>query len=98
VDYVLMANTFHGVSDQTGLARVVHAVLQPQGLLAVVNWHPAEREATPVLGRPRGPDAGMRMSPRAVAEVVEPGGFRLLRIVDLPPYHYGALFERMLAG
>jgi predicted methyltransferase len=93
VDYVLMANTFHGVPDQTGLARVVHAVLRPRGLFAVVNWHPAEREATTVLGRPRGPEAGMRMSPQAVAEVVEPAGFRLLRVVDLPPYHYGALFE-----
>jgi len=98
VDYVLMANTFHGVPDQTGLARGVRAVLRPHGVFAVVNWYPAEREDTPVLGRPRGPEAGMRMPPQAVAEVVEPAGFRLLRVVDLPPYHYGALFEAMPAG
>ena len=98
VDYVLMANTFHGVPDQTGLARAVRAVLRPHGALAVVNWHPAEREDTPVLGQPRGPDAGMRMSPQAVAEVLEPAGFHLLRVVDLPPYHYAALFEALPAG
>ena len=92
VDYVLMANTFHGVPDPTGLARAVRAVLRPQGLFAVVNWHPASPRDTPVLGEPRGPRAEMRMSPSAVAAVVEPAGFRAARIVDLPPYHYGALF------
>ena len=98
VDYVLMANTFHGAPDQTSLARAVHAVLLPHGVFAVVNWYPAEREETTVLGEPRGPEAGMRMSPQAVAEVVEPAGFRMLRVVDLPPYHYGALFEAIPAG
>jgi hypothetical protein len=68
-------------------------VLRRQGLFAVVNWHPAGREDTPVLGQPRGPNAATRMSPQSVAAVVEPAGFRLVRIVDLPPYHYGALFE-----
>jgi predicted methyltransferase len=95
VDYALIANTFHGVADQTGLARAARAVLRRGGLFAVVNWYPAEREDTPVLGRPRGPKAEMRMSPQGVAAVVEPAGFRLARIVDLPPYHYGALFEAL---
>jgi ubiquinone/menaquinone biosynthesis C-methylase UbiE len=95
VDYVLMANTFHGVPDQTGLARAVHSVLRPQGLFAVANWYPSLREDTPVLGQPRGPRADMRMSPQAVAAVVEPAGFKLARIVELPPYHYGAVLEAL---
>jgi hypothetical protein len=33
------------------------------------------------------------MSPEAVKPVVEAEGFRLVRMVDLPPYHYGAVFE-----
>jgi SAM-dependent methyltransferase len=97
VDYVLMANTFHGVPDQIGLARAVHSVLRPQSLFAIVNWYPSKREDTPVLGEPRGPREEMRMSPIAVAAVVEPAGFRATRIVDLPPYHYGARHEPLHA-
>lgn len=93
VDCVLMANTFHGVLDQIGLARAVHSVLLPQGLFAIVNWYPSRREDTPVLGEPRGPKAEMRMSPHAVAAAVEPVGFKLAQIVELPPYHYGAVFR-----
>jgi len=33
VDYVFLANTFHGVPDQLGLGRAVAAVLKPKGLL-----------------------------------------------------------------
>ncbi len=39
VDYVLMANTFHGVLDQAAFARAVHAVLKPHSLFGIVNWH-----------------------------------------------------------
>jgi ubiquinone/menaquinone biosynthesis C-methylase UbiE len=95
VDYVLTANTFHGVPDQTSLARAVHSVLRPQGLFAIVNWYPSQREDTPVLGEPRGPRAEMRMSPQAVTAVVQPAGFSAPRIVELPPYHYGAVFEAL---
>ena len=93
LDYVLMANTFHGVPDQIGLARAVHSVLLPQGLFAIVNWYPSRREDTPVLGEPRGPRAEMRMSPHVLAATVEPAGFKLAQIVELPPYHYGAVFR-----
>ena len=55
VDYVLIANTFHGVPDKTALARAVAAALNPGGRFAIVNWHPLPRERTLVLGEPRGP-------------------------------------------
>ncbi len=93
VDYVLMANTFHGVPDQSGLAHVVKAKLRPGGCFGIVNWYPLAREQTPVLGRPRGPATEMRMSPAEVSAVVEPAGFRTAKVVELPPYHYGAIFE-----
>ena len=95
VDFVLMANTFHGVPDQAALAGAVRAVLRRRGRFAVINWCPAERQATPVLGKPRGPKAELRMSPDAVAAVVEPAGFETLRIVPLAPYHYGAIFRSL---
>ena len=93
VDFVLIANTFHGVPDQIGLACSVREVLKPDGLFCIVNWHPAPREETVVLGKPRGPRTEMRMSPEAVRTVVETAGFFMQRVVDLPPYHYAALFE-----
>ncbi|WP_018859371.1 MULTISPECIES: class I SAM-dependent methyltransferase [unclassified Rhizobium] len=93
VDFVLIANTFHGVPDQIGLACSVREVLKPDGLFCIVNWHPAPREETVVLGKPRGPRTEMRMSPEAVRTVVETAGFSMQRVVDLPPYHYAALFE-----
>lgn len=93
VDFVLIANTFHGVPDQIGLACSVREVLKPDGLFCIVNWHPAPREETVVLGKPRGPRTEMRMSPEAVRTVVETAGFFMQRVVDLPPYHYAAVFE-----
>lgn len=93
VDLVLMANTFDGVPDQTRLGVEVSKVLSPEGAFAVVNWHSLPREKTTVLGQPRGPATERRMSPQAVASAIEPAGFQIARIVELPPYHYGVVFR-----
>jgi hypothetical protein len=90
-----MANTFHGVAEPHQLASAVRSALTPQGLFGVVNWHALPREQTVVLGRARGPQTDMRMSPAATRKVLERDGFRLLRLVELPPYHYGAVFETL---
>ncbi len=94
VDVVFIANTFHGVPEQTGLAKAVGRVLKPGGQFMVVNWHVAKREDTPVLGQPRGPRRELRMSPIEVAKKVEPAGLELIRVIELPPYHYGAIFQK----
>lgn len=96
-DYVLIANTFHGVPDKTALAREVAAALKPNGRFAIVNWYPLQREETTVLGQPRGPKTEMRMSPEQTRTMVEPAGFKLETRVELPPYHYGAIFIRITA-
>ncbi len=93
VDYVLIANTFHGVQEKTELARAISTMLNPGGRFAIVNWHQFPRERTVVLGLPRGPKTELRMSPEDVQKVVEPAGFELERIVELRPYHYGAIFR-----
>jgi len=93
VDFVLIANTFHGVPDQAGLARAVAKVLKRGGRLAVINWHQRPREQTTVLGKPRGPSTELRMSPEDLRAVVEPAGFQVDRVVELPPYHYGTVFR-----
>jgi ubiquinone/menaquinone biosynthesis C-methylase UbiE len=93
-DYVFLANTFHGVPDQVGLARAVAEILKPEGLFGIVNWHRRPREETVVLGQPRGPKTKMRMEPEEVSATVEPAGLVLNRTVELPPYHYGVVFEK----
>ncbi len=93
IDYVLIANTFHGVPDKIGLAQAVARVLKPGGRFTIVNWHQLPREQTTVLGRPRGPKTEMRMSPREVRASVQPAGFKLLDLVELSPYHYAAIFR-----
>lgn len=97
VDFVLIANTFHGVPDKARLARAVAVVLKPGGRFVVVNWHRRPREETNVLGQPRGPRTEMRMTPDEVTAAVAPAGLRPMRVVELPPYHYAAIFERPIA-
>ena len=93
-DFVLMANTFHGVPDKPRLARAVAAVLRPAGRFAIVNWRRRPREETTVLGQPRGPQTELRMAPSDVVAAVEPAGFNLVGVVELPPYHYGAILQK----
>jgi protein-L-isoaspartate O-methyltransferase len=93
VDYVFLANAFHGVPDQLRLARCVRKALKPTGRLGVVNWHARPREETPVLGEPRGPRTELRMSPEQTIATIELAGLRSAFVVELPPYHYGAVFE-----
>jgi ubiquinone/menaquinone biosynthesis C-methylase UbiE len=94
VDYVFLANTFHGVPDQLGLARAVAEVLNAHGQFGIVNWHRRPREETVVLGQPRGPKTEMRMQAPDVAAIAEAAGLLLNRTVELPPYHYGMVFQR----
>jgi SAM-dependent methyltransferase len=93
-DFVLIANAFHGVPDQARLARAVRDALAPGGRLAIVNWYPRPREETTVLGEPRGPATELRLSPEQTIAPVEAGGLKLVQLVEVPPYHYGAVFER----
>ena len=90
-----MANAFHGVPERSRLARAVRAALRPRGKFAIVNWHAKPRNETTILGEPRGPATELRMSPQATIADVEPAGFKLDRIVELPPYHYGAIFDNV---
>lgn len=93
-DFVLLANAFHGVPDKTRLARAVANALGPHGLFAIINWHARPRDETTILGEPRGPVTELRMTPEATSAAVEPAGFRSRQLVELPPYHYGVVFEK----
>jgi len=92
-DFVFMANAFHGVPDGPRLARAVRATLNVSGLFAIVNWHQRPREETVILGEPRGPKTELRLSPEQTIAAVEAGGLKLAHLVEIPPYHYGVVFE-----
>ena len=94
VDAVIIANTFHGIPEQTEMAKNVYRVLNPDGRLIIINWHVLPREKTTVLGLPRGPRLELRMSPDDVCSVVEPAGLKFSETVQLPPYHYAAIFKK----
>ena len=93
-DFVFMANAFHGVPNPLRLAQAIREALKPTGRFAVVNWHRRPREETAILGEPRGPKTELRISPEETIKSVEPGGLKLAQLVELPPYHYGVVFER----
>jgi SAM-dependent methyltransferase len=92
VEMIFMANCFHGVPDRPTLARIVARMLAPGGRFSILNWHQRPREETRVLGEPRGPKTELRLSPGQTIADVEAGGFRLVQVIEVPPYHYGAVF------
>jgi SAM-dependent methyltransferase len=92
VDFVFLANAFHGVPDKPRLATAVLRVLKPGGLFAIVNWHARPREQTTVLGEPRGPETALRISPQAVEDALRPTALKPLTTVDISPYHYASIF------
>jgi len=94
-DFVFMANVFHGVPDRPRLALAVRATLKPGGNFAIVNWHQRPREETMILGEPRGPKTELRLSPQQTILAVESSGLKLIHVIELRPYHYGAVFERL---
>lgn len=94
VDFVFMANAFHGVPDKPRLSRAIHDALKPGGIFAIVNWHAKPREETRVLGEARGPKTELRMTPKSVHEKVKKSDFHHDATIEVPPYHYAMIFKK----
>ncbi len=93
-DFIFLANAFHGVPDRSRLVEAVRVTLRPGGQFAIVNWHQRPREETLILGEPRGPKTELRLSPEQTILAVETAGLKLAYLSEIPPYHYGAVFEQ----
>lgn len=95
VDAALVANTFHGVDEPAAFVEGIADAVLPGGTFIVVNWHDRPPAETTVGGEPRGPPADLRRSPSATERLVTAvDDFSLVRQVELPPHHYGLVFER----
>lgn len=96
VGTLVVANTFHGVDDQPGFVEEAVDAIEPGGSLVVVNWHDHPRETTIVADEPRGPPTELRMTPEETRDaVLSTSAVAFDRQVDLPPYHYALVFERL---
>jgi SAM-dependent methyltransferase len=93
-DFIFLANAFHGVPDRARLAEAARTALKADGSFAIINWHKRPREETPILGDPRGPKTELRMSPEETIKSVERPGLKFMKVVEVPPYHYGFAFRR----
>lgn len=93
VEFALLGNTLHGIADPTRFAETVADALTADGRFAVVNWRDRPRSETTVLGEERGPPTDLRMAAEETVDAVGAAGFELDSIVNLPPYHYGAVFR-----
>jgi SAM-dependent methyltransferase len=95
VDVAMIANTLHGVGDPASVLREAEETLSADGRLVVINWQDRPKAATTIAGEPRGPPTDLRLSAgesrRLVRDAVD---LRLTAQIEIPPYHYGLVFER----
>lgn len=96
-NFIFIANTFHGAENKKEFMREIYSTLMPGGKFAVINWHHRPKSETTVLGQPRGPETASRMTPDQVIDLASDAGFRLHGVVELPPYHYAAVFDKRKA-
>jgi len=89
IDYVMLFNILHAEQPELLLNEALR-ILASHGRLAIIHWN-----YDPTT--PRGPSMAIRPRPEQCQAWAEAAGFQLLPpgLVDLPPYHYGLLFERV---
>ncbi len=88
LDAALLFNILHH-QNPVGLMREAHRVLKPNGKLAVIHWN-----YDPTT--PRGPAMEIRPRPEQCIDWGKTAGFHFKEQnhYDLPPYHYGLLFNK----
>ena len=92
VEYSMLFNILHA-EEQLMLLREAWRVLKGNGKLGIIHWN-----CDP--NTPRGPSMNIRPRPAQCQSWAEQVGFELLPpgLIDLPPYHYGFVFQRPLTG
>jgi ubiquinone/menaquinone biosynthesis C-methylase UbiE len=88
VDYAMLFNILHA-EERMSLLREAWRILQGEGKLAIIHWNYDP-------STPRGPSMDIRPRPEQCRSWAEQVGFEVLPpgLIDLPPYHYGFVFQR----
>ncbi|GAB4253381.1 MAG: methyltransferase domain-containing protein [Thermoleophilia bacterium] len=83
VDFVLMSNVLHELSDPGPLLAEVRRIGRDGAKLLVLEWKPAEM--------PIGPPVAERLAPQEVARILEREGFSTGEVLDLNKGQYGVV-------
>jgi SAM-dependent methyltransferase len=88
VEYVMLFNILHA-EEPLVLLGEAWRVLIPGGKLAIMHWNYDP-------STPRGPSMDIRPRPEQCRTWAEVFGFKLMPpgLIELPPFHYGVVFER----
>jgi len=79
VDRILVANTWHHISERVDYAEKLLAALRPGGLLLIVDF---------TIDSPEGPPPKMRLTNDTVVRELEAAGFAVEVVQESLPYHY----------
>jgi len=85
IDYISLFNLLH-CENPTELLASVYNLLVEGGKLGVTHWNHADT--------PRGPSLDIRPKPEQIIAWASSVQFSLIKQVDLPPYHYGLVFNK----
>lgn len=86
VDAVLLFNILH-CDNPSGLLRHAANALSAKGQVLAIHWKHGRT--------PRGPSLNIRPKPEQVIEWAAQVGLQLAGgVIDLPPWHYGLIFEK----
>lgn len=87
-DYVMLFNILH-VENPGALLTEAHRLLRTGGKLGVMHWNFDPNT-------PRGPSLQIRPRPEACRQWMREAGFEIAtELVDLPPYHYGLIGQKV---
>lgn len=85
IDYITLFNILH-CEDPLKLLQSTYNVLKTGSKLGVIHW---KYENTP-----RGPSMEIRPKPEQIIKWANSIGFKTKNEINLPPYHYGIVFEK----
>lgn len=84
-DYITLFNILH-CEEPVKLLQSIYEILNEAGRIGVTHW---KYEKTP-----RGPSMEIRPKPEFIVKWAAEAGFILRKSVELPPFHYGMVFEK----
>lgn len=84
-DYISLFNILHCEEPLTLMGQVIK-LLKKGGKIGVIHWIHDDT--------PRGPSLDIRPKPETIIKWGESLGLKLMKQVQLPPYHFGILFEK----